>query len=335
MELTPQTRWVNMTTIIFPEPEIEMVDTNEFLWVERHRPKTLNECILPDTTLNLFQGFVDEGQIPNLLLSGTAGTGKTTVARALCNELGCDYIIINGSEESGIDVLRTKIKNFASTVSFEGKPKVVILDEADYLNPNSTQPALRAFIEEFSKNCRFIFTCNFKNRIIAPLHSRTTVIDFKLVNGQKRKMAAKFHKRMIDILQKENVEYNDKVLAELLMKHFPDYRRVINELQRYSVGGVIDEGILSNLSEISTKALVDALRDKDWKKMRQWVANNVDGDPQNVYRRIYDTLLDKVKQVPQLVLLIADYQYKAAFVADQEINLTACLTEIMANVEFK
>jgi len=309
--------------------------SDEFLWVEKYRPRTLDECILPDAQKDVFKQFVASGEIPNMLLCGTAGTGKTTVARALCNEIGCDYIVINGSEESGIDVLRTKIKNFASTVSFEGKPKVVILDEADYLNPNSTQPALRAFIEEFSKNCRFIFTCNFKNRIIAPLHSRTTVVEFKLVNGQKKKMATKFHKRMMDILKTEGVEYNDKVLAELLMKHFPDYRRVLNELQRYSAGGVIDEGILSNLSELNTKALADALADKDWKKMRQWVANNVDSDPQTVYRKVYDTLLERAKQVPQFVLIIADYQYKAAFVADQEINLTACLTEIMANVEIK
>jgi len=307
--------------------------SDEFLWVERYRPRTLDECILPDAQKDVFKQFIEAGEIPNMLLCGTAGTGKTTVARALCNELGCDYIVINGSEESGIDVLRTKIKGFASTVSFEGKPKVVILDEADYLNPNSTQPALRAFIEEFSKNCRFIFTCNFKNRIIAPLHSRTTVVEFKLVNGQKKKMAGLFHKRMMDILKKEKVDYNDKVLAELLMKHFPDYRRVLNELQRYGAGGVIDEGVLSNLAELSTKALVDALRDKDFKKMRQWVANSVDSDPQSVYRKVYDTLIPKVKQVPQLVLIIADYQYKAAFCADQEINLTACLTEIMANVE--
>ena len=311
------------------------MDNKEFLWTERYRPKTLDECILPDAQRKVFSEFVAAGQISNMLLCGTAGTGKTTVARALCNELGCDYIVINGSEESGIDVLRTKIKSFASTVSFEGKPKVVILDEADYLNPNSTQPALRAFIEEFSSNCRFIFTCNFKNRIIAPLHSRTTVIEFKLENGQKQKMAGRFLKRMVMILEAENIKYSEKVLAELLMKHFPDYRRVLNEMERYSAGGVIDEGILSNLAEISTKALVDALKDKDWKKMRQWVANNVDSDPQAVYRKVYDTLLDKVKQVPQVVLLIADYQYKAAFVADQEINLTACLTEIMANCDFK
>jgi len=311
------------------------MENQEFLWVERYRPKTLDECILPDDKIQIFRDFIKAGEIPNMLLCGTAGTGKTTIARALCNELGCDSIIINGSEESGIDVLRTKIKNFASTVSFEGKPKVVILDEADYLNPNSTQPALRAFIEEFSKNCRFIFTCNFKNRIIAPLHSRTTVIDFKLVNGQKRLMASKFLKRMCHILDDNDVTYSEKVLAELLMKHFPDYRRVINELQRYSSSGVIDEGILSNLSEINTKALVDSIKDKDFKKMRQWVANNVESDPQQIYRKVYDTLLEKVKQVPQLVLIIADYQYKSSFVADQEINLTACLTEIMANVEFK
>ena len=308
---------------------------NQFLWVESYRPQTLEDCILPSSLLDTFKQFVERGEISNLLLCGSAGTGKTTVARALCNELGCDYIIINGSEESGIDVLRTKIKNFASTVSFEGKPKVVILDEADYLNPNSTQPALRAFIEEFSQNCRFIFTCNFRNRIIEPLHSRTTVIDFKLDKSDKQQMAARFMKRMAGILDQEGVEYSEKVLAELLMKHFPDYRRVLNELQRYSVSGVIDEGILSNLSEVNTKALIDSLRDKDWKKMRQWVANNVDADPQGVYRKIYDTLIEKVAQVPQLVLLIADYQYKAAFVADQEINLTACLTEIMANVEFR
>ena len=307
----------------------------EFLWTEKYRPKTIDQCILPDSTKKVFEDFVKSGEIPNMLLCGTAGTGKTTVARALCNELECDYILINGSEESGIDVLRTKIKNFASTMSFENKPKVVILDEADYLNPNSTQPALRAFIEEFSKNCRFIFTCNFKNRIIEPLHSRTTVIDFRLTNADKPKMAVQFHKHMKHILDSENTSYSDKVLAELLKKHFPDYRRVVNELQRYSVGGVIDEGILSNLAELNTKGLIDSLKDKDFKKMRQWVANNVDSDPQGIYRKIYDALIDKVKQVPHLVLLIADYQYKAAFVADQEINLTACLVDIMARVEMK
>ena len=308
---------------------------NEFLWVEKYRPQTISDCILPDGLKQTFQEYVDAGEISNMLLCGTAGTGKTTVARALCNELGCDYIVINGSDESGIDVLRTKIRDFASTVSFESKAKVVILDEADYLNPNSTQPALRAFIEEFSGNCRFIFTCNFKNRIIEPLHSRTSVIDFKIDKKDRPEMAKKFMGRMQYILTSENIPYEQNVLAELLMKHFPDYRRVINELQRYSRSGSIDSGILSNIAEINTKGLIDSLKDKDWKKMRQWVVNNVDNDPQGVYRKVYDALIDKVKQVPHLVLLIADYQYKSAFVADQEINLTACLTDIMASVEFK
>ncbi|MBB37945.1 MAG: DNA polymerase [Actinobacteria bacterium] len=307
----------------------------EFLWVEKYRPQTISECILPDGLKKTFQEYVDAGEISNMLLCGTAGTGKTTVARALCNELGCDYIVINGSDESGIDVLRTKIRDFASTVSFESKAKVVILDEADYLNPNSTQPALRAFIEEFSGNCRFIFTCNFKNRIIEPLHSRTSVIDFKIDKKDRPEMAQKFMGRMQYILTQEGIPYEQNVLAELLMKHFPDYRRVINELQRYSKSGSIDSGILSNIAEINTKELIDSLKDKDWKKMRQWVVNNVDNDPQGVYRKVYDSLIDKVKQVPHLVLLIADYQYKSAFVADQEINLTACLTDIMASVEFK
>ena len=308
---------------------------SEFLWVEKYRPQTISDCILPDGLKKTFQEYVDAGEISNMLLCGTAGTGKTTVARALCNELGCDYIVINGSDESGIDVLRTKIRDFASTVSFESKAKVVILDEADYLNPNSTQPALRAFIEEFSGNCRFIFTCNFKNRIIEPLHSRTSVIDFKIEKKDRPEMAQKFMGRMQYILTSENIPYEQNVLAELLMKHFPDYRRVINELQRYSRSGSIDSGILSNIAEINTKGLIDSLKDKDWKKMRQWVVNNVDNDPQGVYRKVYDSLIDKVKQVPHLVLLIADYQYKSAFVADQEINLTACLTDIMASVEFK
>ena len=308
---------------------------SEFLWVEKYRPQTISDCILPDGLKQTFQEYVDAGEISNMLLCGTAGTGKTTVARALCNELGCDYIVINGSDESGIDVLRTKIRDFASTVSFESKAKVVILDEADYLNPNSTQPALRAFIEEFSGNCRFIFTCNFKNRIIEPLHSRTAVIDFKIDKKDRPEMAQKFMGRMQYILTQEGIPYEQNVLAELLMKHFPDYRRVINELQRYSKSGSIDSGILSNIAEINTKGLIDSLKDKDWKKMRQWVVNNVDNDPQGVYRKVYDALIDKVKQVPHLVLLIADYQYKSAFVADQEINLTACLTDIMASVEFK
>jgi DNA polymerase III delta prime subunit len=311
------------------------MEASQFLWVEKYRPKHIKDCILPESVKKQFEQFISKKEIPNLLLSGTAGTGKTTLARALCEELGCDYIVINGSDEGRqIDTLRTKIKQFASAVSFEGKTKVVILDEADYMNRDSVQPALRAFIENFSENCRFIFTCNYSNRIIKPLHSRTTVIDFKIAPKDRPKMAAKFLERMQYILNNENVDYSEKVLAELLMKYFPDYRRVLNELQRYSVSGVIDEGILSNFQEINAKNLIESLRDKDWKKMRQWVVNNVDTDPQMIFRQIYDILLPEVKGIPHLVLLIADYQYKAAFVADQEINLTACLTEIMANVEF-
>jgi DNA polymerase III delta prime subunit len=279
--------------------------------------------------------MLSKGEIQNMLLCGGAGMGKTTIARALCEELQTDYIIINGSEESGIDVLRTKIKQFASTVSFSGKPKVVILDEADYLNPNSTQPALRAFMEEFSSNCRFIFTCNFKNRIIPPLHSRTAVVEFKLPKSEKPRIAAAFFKRVLEILKHENVKADDKVIAKVIEKHFPDYRRILNELQRYSSSGNIDEGILVNMGEINMQELTAALKDKDWKKMRTWVVNNIDNDPQTLFRKFYDTLSDSVVQVPQLVLLLADYQYKSAFCADQEINLVACLTEIMASVEFK
>ena len=313
-----------------------MTTPEQFLWVERYRPNTIDDCILPDAVKKQFKQFIRKGEVPNLMLAGSAGTGKTTIARALCNELGCDYIIINGSDEGRqIDTLRTKIRQFASAVSFEGKTKVVILDEADYMNRDSVQPALRGFIEQFAENCRFIFTCNYANRLIDPLHSRTTVIDFKLAPSDRPTLASKFLKRMEYILTNEGVEYNQRVLAELLNKHFPDYRRVINELQRYSVGGIIDEGILSNFQEVNAKALLDSLREKDWRKMRQWVVNNVDTDPQGIFRQIYDIVLPEVKSIPQLVLLIGDYQYKAAFVADQEINLTACLTEIMANVEFK
>ena len=307
-----------------------------FLWVEKYRPKTIEECILPESIKSTFKEFLLKGEVPNLLLCGTAGTGKTTVARALCEELGSDYIVINGSDEGRqIDTLRTKIKQFASGMSFLGKPKVVIIDEADYLNRESVQPALRAFIESFSDNCRFIFTCNYKQKIITPLHSRTTVIDFGSQKADKAKLASAFMKRMQEILKAESVEYVDKVLAELLMKHYPDYRRVINELQRYSSSGVIDEGILSNIGEINTKELISAMKEKDWKKMRQWVANNVESDPQGIFRYIYDSLIPEVTTVPQMVILIADYQYKAAFVADQEINLTACLTEMMASMKFK
>jgi DNA polymerase III delta prime subunit len=308
---------------------------DQFLWVERYRPRKLDDCILPDDQLKTFREFVATGEIPNMLLCGSAGVGKTTIARAICEELGCDYIIINGSEESGIDVLRTKIREFASSVSFGGKTKVVILDEADYLNPNSTQPALRAFIEEFANNCRFIFTCNFKNRIIAPLHSRTAVIEFKLTKADRPKMAGRFMKRLSDILATENVAFDEKVVAEVLKKHFPDYRRVLNELQRYSVSGTIDEGILVNVQEVNMKELVASLKGKDFKKMRNWVVDNIDNDPNLIFRKIYDTILDDVKYPSQLVLLLADYQYKAAFAANPEINLVACLAEIMAGMEWK
>ena len=307
----------------------------QFLWVEKYRPRKLDDCILPDDQLKTFREFVATGEIPNMLLCGSAGVGKTTIARAICEELECDYIIINGSEESVIYVLRTKIREFASSVSFGGKTKVVILDEADYLNPNSTQPALRAFIEEFANNCRFIFTCNFKNRIIAPLHSRTAVIEFKLTKADRPKMAGRFMKRLSDILATENLTFDEKVVAEVLKKHFPDYRRVLNELQRYSVSGTIDEGILVNVQEVNMKELVSSLKSKDFKKMRNWVVDNIDNDPNLIFRKIYDTILDEVKYPSQLVLLLADYQYKAAFAANPEINLVACLAEIMAGMEWK
>ena len=313
-----------------------MTTPQQFLWVEKYRPMHIQDCILPESVKKQFQQFIAKGEVPNLLLSGTAGTGKTTIARALCTELNCDYIVINGSDEGRqIDTLRTKIKQFASAVSFEGKTKVVILDEADYMNRDSVQPALRGFIEQFAENCRFIFTCNYSNRLIDPLHSRTTVIDFKLAPSDRPVLASKFLKRMEFILTNEGVEYKQRVLAELLNKHFPDYRRVINELQRYSVGGNIDEGILSNFQEVNAKALTEGLREKDCRKMRQCVANNVDTVPQAIFRQIYDILLPEVKSPARLVLDIADYQYKAAFVADQEINLTACLTQIMVDSEFK
>ena len=309
--------------------------TEHFIWVEKYRPRKINDCILPESQKGYFKQMVAKGEIQNMLLCGTAGTGKTTVARALCEELQTDYMIINGSEESGIDVLRTKIKQFASTVSFSGNTKVVILDEADYLNPNSTQPALRGFIEEFASNCRFILTCNFKNRIIPPLHSRCAVIEFKIPNTEKQKIASQFFNRVVNILVNENIEFDKKVIAKVVEKHFPDFRRTLNELQRYSQSGCIDEGILVSVSEANMKDLVSAIKDKDWKKMRGWVVNNLDNDPVSLFRKIYDTFVPLTNQVPQLVLMIADYQYKSAFVADQEINLVACLTEIMASVELK
>jgi DNA polymerase III delta prime subunit len=309
----------------------------EYLWVEKYRPQTIDECILPKNLKETFKQFIQTGELPNFLFCGTAGVGKTTVAKALCNEVGAEYLLINGSEESGIDVLRTKIKSFASTVSLTDSKKVIILDEADYLNPNSTQPALRAFIEEFSNNCRFIFTCNYKNRIIEPLHSRCSVIDFKIENAEKQEIAAAFFKRTINILTKENIVADQKVVAELVTKHFPDWRRVLNELQRYSVSGKIDAGILVNMTEDSFKDLLKNMKDKNFTEVRKWVAKNGDSETINIFRQLYDTASVHLEpaSIPQLVLILADYQYKAAFVADHELNLMAALTEVMSSCKMK
>ena len=313
---------------------------SEFLWVEKYRPKKIRDCILPEDTKKTFTEFLKQKEIPNLLLSGTAGTGKTTVARALCEELGADYIIINGSDEGRqIDTLRHKIKNFASTVSLteQSAHKVVIVDEADYMNADSVQPALRNFIETFHSNCRFIFTCNYKSKILPALHSRCTVIDFAIKNGQKVKTAQALLKRLGKILEQEEVKYDNKVLAELIQKHYPDFRRTINELQRYSVRGEIDSGILFSLSEANTKELIKILKEKRFNDMRKWVINNLDKEPSSLFSTIYSVLYANLEgnSVPQAVLIIAGYQYKSAFVADQEINMVACLTEIMANCKFK
>jgi len=309
----------------------------DFLWVEEYRPKTIDDCILPQSLKTLFTSFIQKGELSNILLSGPPGIGKTTVAKALCDQLNCDWIMINGSEEGGIDVLRNKIKNFASTVSLSGGKKVVILDEADYLNPQSTQPALRGFIEEFHKNCRFILTCNFKNRIIEPLHSRFSNIEFRINPKDKPKLASKLFERATFILKEQNVDYEEKVLAELIKKHFPDFRKLINELQRYSVSGTIDAGILVNVSDENLKTLVTHLKNKEFSDMRKWVVNNLDNDPVKIFRKIYDNMYDSLQPetIPHAVLIIADYQYKSAFVADQEINLVACLTELMSQVKFK
>ena len=308
-----------------------------FLWVEKYRPTTVDDCILPSELKTTFSEFVKDKHIPNLILSGGPGIGKTTIAKAMLDEIGSTSMMINGSEESGIDVLRTKIKNFASTVSLEGGRKYIILDEADYLNPQSTQPALRGFMEEFHKNRGFILTCNYKNRLIEPLHSRCSVIDFVIPKAQKPDLARTFFDRIKKILQKENIKYDSKVVAELLNKYFPDWRRVLNELQRYSISGQIDSGILVNLSEVSINELMQALKNKEFTTVRKWIVHNLDNDPIRIYRLIYDSLYDCLDHstIPHAVLVLAEYSYKSAFVADQEINMLACMTELMGQVKFK
>jgi len=316
-----------------------MIDSrdDQFLWVEKYRPQKIDDCVLPESLKDTFKQYIAQGELPHFLLSGTAGVGKTTVAKALCNEIGADYIMINGSEESGIDTLRTKIKGFASTVSLTDAPKIIIIDEADYLQANSTQPALRSFIEEFSANCRFIFTCNFKNRILEAIHSRCACIDFKIDNKDKQVLLGLFFKRATQILKQENVDFDQKVVAELITKHFPDYRRVLNELQRYSVSGKIDSGILVNMSQESFKDLIKMMKEKDFTNVRKWVGKNSDSDTVALFRELYDNSVTYMvsESIPSLVLVLADYQYKAAFVADHELNIMAALTEVMANCKFK
>jgi len=309
--------------------------SNELLWVEKYRPRTDEETILPNTLKYTFQKIVDGGELPNMMFTGTAGLGKTTVAKAICNQLGLDYIIINGSEEGNIDTLRGKIKQFASSVSLSGGYKVVILDEADYLNPQSTQPALRGFIEEFADNCRFILTCNFKNKIIEPLHSRCGIYEFNTTKRDMAILCGQFMKRLQTILTEEGISYNPTTIAGLIEKHAPDWRRVLNEAQRGSIGGNIDTAIIIQDNN-EYPELFKNLKEKDFKKMRRWVVNNMDIEPAAMFRGIYDAMEGKVapQSIPQLVLILADYQYKNAFVADHELNMVACLTEVMANVEF-
>ena len=312
---------------------------DEFLWVEKYRPKTIEECILPTSIKKTFQDFLDKGEVPNLLLSGPAGCGKTTVAKALCNELGVDFYVINGSDEGRfLDTVRNTAKNFASTVSLsaDAKHKVIIIDEADNTT-NDVQLLLRAFCEEFHGNCRFIFTCNYKNKIIDPLHSRCAVVEFSIRGKERQELAAQFFKRLQTILDKESVGYESKVLVELINKHFPDWRRVLNECQRYSSGGQIDTGILAHFSDVKVNDLIKKLKEKDFPEVRKWLVSNLDNDTSVLLRRIYDALYDALSNssIPAAVLVLAKYQYQSAFVADQEINMLACLTEIMVECEFK
>jgi len=312
---------------------------DEFLWVEKYRPKTIEECILPKGIKETFQNFLDKGEIPNMLLAGPAGCGKTTVAKALCNQLGVDFYVINGSDEGRfLDTVRNTAKNFASTVSLSStaRHKVIIIDEADNTT-NDVQLLLRAFIEEFHGNCRFIFTCNYKNKLLEPLHSRCTVVEFGIKGKDRQGLAASFFKRIREILDREGIEYEDKVIVELINKHFPDWRRVLNECQRYSVGGKIDTGILATFSDVKINDLVKKLKEKDFPEVRKWVVNNLDNDTAVLLRRIYDACYDSLvpNSIPAAVLTLAKYQYQMAFVADQEINMLACLTELMVECEFK
>jgi DNA polymerase III delta prime subunit len=309
----------------------------DFLWVEKYRPRTIADTVLPHSLKAVFQQFVDDENIPNLLLTGRAGVGKTTVARAMLDELGADYIVINGSMHGNIDTLRTDILNFASTVSFSGGRKYVILDESDYLNPNSTQPALRNFMEQYSKNCGFILTCNFRNKLIEPLQSRCSVIDFVIPKTERPQLAVTFYKRVVDILGKEKVEFDPKTVAALIEKHFPDWRRVLNELQRYSATGKIDAGMLTNLQDETFDQLIGFLKNREFSNIRKWVGENSDIDVPTFFRKFYDKAGDLMDppSIAQLVLILAKYQYQAAFVVDHEINLAACMTEVMVECTFK
>ena len=312
---------------------------DEFLWVAKYAPKTIKDCVLPESTKKTFQDFLNRGEIPNMLIAGPPGIGKTTVAKALCNELGVDFYVINGSDEGRfLDTVRNNAKNFASTVSLSStaRHKVIIIDEADNTT-HDVQLLLRANIEEFYGNCRFVFTCNYKNKIIDPLHSRCAVVDFSIKGKEKTKLAANFYKRILGILSEENIEFEEKVVAELINKHFPDWRRVLNELQRYSVGGKIDSGILASFSDVNINDLIKSLKEKNFSEVRHWVVNNLDNDPSVLLRRVYDACHETLDgpSIAAAVIIIAKYQYQIAFVADQEINLLAALTEIMVECEFR
>jgi DNA polymerase III delta prime subunit len=314
------------------------IRNDQFLWVEKYRPQKIDDCILPESLKKTFKDYVAQGELPHMILCGTAGVGKTTIAKALCNEIGAEYIVLNGSDTGGhIDTLRDLVKGFATSVSLTDAKKVIIMDEADYMQANSTQPALRNYMEEFSANCRFIFTCNYKQKIIEPLHSRCAVIEFKIDAADKAKIAASFYRRAVDILTAEKIEFDSKVVAELITKHFPDWRRVLNELQRYSVSGKIDSGLLVNMSEESLKSLIRMMKTKDYPEVRKWVGKNTDVDTTALFRDLYDTATETIdaSTIPNLVLILADYQYKAAFVADHELNIMAALTEIMVQCKFK